>query len=266
MPLILQKIGVFLLMLSLGVSYDPEQKTAPESAQIHIESRRILDDFPIVSEVSQSQRDFIWPREQVIAVKKQTVTPTLEPTPVPVPVVIPRPGVFSNSSMEWKKWFEVGPQPYVRRESNSVPACYENTPVSHKTWMASYPQHIVGKASYYGEGLMESQFEYRGVDPTRYLGGVAMMSPVAMLSTIWLKPPHTGVWEGPYISVDASQREHFCMNVYQRGLAVEVSYETWKRWGRSGGPYDGVEVWIGGSPGEGVPEIYWPELIWRGMP
>lgn len=136
--------------------------------------------------------------------------------------------------------------------------------------MAPYPEHTIGRASYYDPGLMEDQVVYRGYESEVYLGGVALMTPATMGRSVYLKPPHTGRWEGPFVQADASASHHFCVNVYQRRFVVEISWDTWQRWGRGrgDGPYADVEVYVGDRFPDDEKlrpaQPYWPKLIWRG--
>lgn len=136
--------------------------------------------------------------------------------------------------------------------------------------MVPYPEHTIGRASYYDPGLMRDQMIYRGVESDLYLDGVALMTPANMLDSVYLKPPHTGKWEGPYVAVDSSASHHFCSNVYNRRFAVEISWDTWKRWGRGRGdpPLADVEVCVCDRfpDDDNLPDAksYWPRLVWRG--
>lgn len=174
-----------------------------------------------------------------------------------------------SPEMDYWHWSYVPAQPYTRETRTSI-GCPQGWAVSMRTWMVPYHQHTIGRASYYDPGLMRDQVVYRGVESDIYFDGVALMTPANMLDRVYLKPPHTGKWEGPYIAVDASASHHFCSNVYQLHLAVEVGWDTWKRWGRERGslPYDNVEVYIGNQfPDDGklLPaQTYWPQLIWKG--
>lgn len=175
-----------------------------------------------------------------------------------------------SPQMDYLHWSRVPPQPYVREMRTSIGCPEGRAAVSHRTWMAPYPEHTIGRASYYDPGLMRDQMVYRGVESDLYLDGVALMTPATMLDRVYLKPPHSQKWEGPYVQVDASASHHFCSNVYQRRFAVEVGWDTWQRWGRGrdDGPYDGVEVYVGNQfPVDkqiAPTQTYWPRLIWRG--
>jgi len=137
--------------------------------------------------------------------------------------------------------------------------------VTMATWKTPVPQFAQGGAVFYSPGVMETQFVYRGWDPTPYLDGVAMLSPANIGDVVWLKricilgqssyrlcQGMTGEWEGPFLVVDCSMRGDFYSVAVIRREIVEVGWKTAKRWGM--GPFDGgwriddVAVWIGDQP------------------
>jgi len=281
---------VLCAWMMLSIAHPANHQTAEVNYQPVAELMLAQD--PIVTKI-QTHEQFIRRsiQDKQIATPIQIAIPTQVATRTPFPTFVPIPTPTSWQWMDQWHWSRISPQQYVRRIDPTVPDCSGLREVSHRTWMMPFPQYVIGWASYYSPGLMQHQVTYRGVDLSTgpYLGGVSLMSPADLLKPVWIKLPGSDIWEGPYISVDASGREHYCVNIYERNLVVEVSWETWQSWGRddSMGPVPGVEVWVGSLPPEceghalagcsvdpqfyplevtSVPQVYWPELIWKGEP
>ena len=51
----------------------------------------------------------------------------------------------------------------------------------------------------------------------------------------YLKPFPEGHWQGPYLVVDCSGREHLYYNIIINSIALEVDWETSRRWNMNGG-------------------------------
>lgn len=102
--------------------------------------------------------------------------------------------------------------------------------ISAETWWTAAPQYIVGKAVFYAPNVMEGTARYRNMSLDGFMGGVAMMSAADIGEVVWLKRPGSN-WEGPYLVVDTSQRNHMWVNVVHIGEVVEVDFETARRWG-----------------------------------
>lgn len=127
--------------------------------------------------------------------------------------------------------------------------CYDDTPyngwlyhetcipgvVSEDFWLAPNPYHFVGLATWYGEGIMEKVAANRGLSLDNVWGGVALMNCGDIGTHVWIKRGPQYEFEGPYLVVDCSKREHLYWNVVENGLAVEVDWNTKVRWGMSGG-------------------------------
>lgn len=107
--------------------------------------------------------------------------------------------------------------------------------VSENFWRSPNPHHFVGIATYYGEGIMEKVAARRGLSLDGVRGGVALMNCGDIGSHVWLKRSPQYEFEGPYLVVDCSKREHLYWNVVVNNLAVEVDWQTSRRWGMSGG-------------------------------
>jgi hypothetical protein len=75
----------------------------------------------------------------------------------------------------------------------------------------------------------------RGLSLDNVWGGVALMNCGDIGTHVWIKRGPQYEFEGPYLVVDCSKREHLYWNVVENGLAVEVDWNTSRRWGMSGG-------------------------------
>jgi hypothetical protein len=107
--------------------------------------------------------------------------------------------------------------------------------IAEEFWLSPNPNHFIGLATYYGDGIMEKVAERRGLSLNNVWGGVALMNCGDVGSHVYLKRSPQYEFEGPYLVVDCSQKRHLYYNVVINGLAVEVDYQTSRRWGMSGG-------------------------------
>lgn len=131
------------------------------------------------------------------------------------------------------------------------PECVSNCWITNRTWFTPTPENFIGKALMYAPGVMEAQARRLGVDLSDYLDGVALNSPADVGSTVWLKRDG-GVWEGPFIVLDTSQRNHAWTHAVINEQSVEVGFQTALRWGMADssgriiiGGLENVEVWKG---------------------
>lgn len=106
-----------------------------------------------------------------------------------------------------------------------VPGYIDNT-----TWFSPAPRHIIGKATWYSEGLMKATANWRGMDLTGFVGGVSLMSPADIGEVVWLKRPGEN-WEGPFLVVDCSTRGDMYATIVYVKESVEVDFKTAVRWG-----------------------------------
>ena len=101
---------------------------------------------------------------------------------------------------------------------------------SIESWYTPAPEWFYGKALFYGPGAMEATAQWRGMDLTGFVDGVALMSPADIGLTVWLKRPGHD-WEGPFLVVDAAARGDIYPIVVHWNDAVEVGYKTAVSWG-----------------------------------
>ena len=149
--------------------------------------------------------------------------------------------------------------------SPTIDPCYDEDPyngwlyhetcipgvVSEEFWLSPNPHNFVGIATYYGDGIMEKVAANRGLSLDGYHGGVALMNCGDIGASVWLKRGEQYEYEGPYLVVDCSKREHLYFNVVSSGIAVEVDWNTSRRWGMSGG-LAGVAVCKGNNCSRGA--------------
>jgi len=147
--------------------------------------------------------------------------------------------------------------------------------ISNRSWFLASPQHTIGAATYYANGVMEATARSRGMSLSGFVGGVSLISPADIGQTVYLRR-QTEDWEGPFLVVDCARRSDMWGVVYYRGEVVEVDFHTAIRWGmvnpttykRISYRMDGVEVWKGRHPPEdgGQPldlRQYWiPRVEW----
>lgn len=129
--------------------------------------------------------------------------------------------------------------------------------ITNESWYTPAPEHIVGKAVWYAPWVMEATAEWREMSLDGFVGGVSLFSPSDIGEIVWLKRPDKA-WEGPYLVVDASQRNHMYTTLTFVQEVVEVDFETALRWGMVTGEdveYEvaewmirEVEVWKGLEP------------------
>jgi hypothetical protein len=161
--------------------------------------------------------------------------PTKTPTPSPLPTATENPfGIdwavdCENESELDGYWFH----------TNCIPGV-----VTKDFWLSPSPSHYVGGASAYSEGIMEQVAVNRGLSLNGVWGGVATMFCGDIGRTVYLRPFPQGRWQGPYLVVDCSAREHLYFNVILNKFAVEVDWQTWQRW-RADGNLSGVHVCFG---------------------
>lgn len=123
--------------------------------------------------------------------------------------------------------------------------------------------------SSYAAGVMEAQLRHRKIPEGRYKDGVALMSCAYIYETVWLRRPGFG-WDGPFVVVDCSQKNHMYYHYVGMGLVVEVGYKTVERWGAA--VLQRVDVHIGPGPPGGWAGVYLPQwwlhnkLEWEGSP
>lgn len=101
--------------------------------------------------------------------------------------------------------------------------------------MGPNPHHFVGIATYYADGIMEKVAANQGLSLNGVWGGVALMNCGDIGSHVYLKRSPSHEYEGPYLVVDCSHREHLYWNVVVNGISVEVDWQTSRRWGMTGG-------------------------------
>jgi len=112
--------------------------------------------------------------------------------------------------------------------------CWRGAPVpglpDYATQFLEYPPLSIGKAVFYGPGVMTATAKYRGLDLHEYMGGVALMTCGNLGQTVWLqRPGHE--WEGAFLVVDCARRNDlYGITVYQEEV-IEVDFRTALRWG-----------------------------------
>lgn len=200
-----------------------------------------------------------------------TSTPTLTPTPTPTESPT-GPAPYTDWARE-----RYGP-PWTVDCSNeaiedgyiagawALDFCVPGLITRDAYWYSS-PNDFYGLMSSYAPGVMEAQVKHRGLpEGTR---GIALMGCSEIGEKVWLRPPG-GKWEGPFIVVDCSQKNHLYYHMVGMGLAVEVGFKQTERWGAR--VLQRVDVHIGaGKPGgwSGVYLPYWWvewALQWEGVP
>ena len=102
--------------------------------------------------------------------------------------------------------------------------------VTNETWFTPMPIHTSGNAVWYAPWMMEGTANYRGMSLDGFVGGIATNSVGDMGKTAWIK--RNGLeWEGPYLIVDVSQRNHAYHHAINVGSIFEVDFPTALRWG-----------------------------------
>lgn len=129
--------------------------------------------------------------------------------------------------------------------------------VDNVTWFTPSPQHTIGAATYYANGVMEATARWRGLPLEGFVGGVSLLSPADIGQTVWLK--RYGLeWEGPFLVVDCARRADIWPVIYYRNEVVEVDFQTAIHWGlvtlsdykRVAYRLDDVQVYRGETPPE----------------
>lgn len=193
----------------------------------------------------------------------QTATPTDTPTPTPEPTATPPP----KYPLPYADWAveDYGPPWEVNCENENLNDGYKQgawardfcTPgyITREGQWYEPPTDFYGVMSSYAPGVMEAQVAHRKLpEGTR---GVALMSCANIGKKVFLRPQGRG-WEGPFIAVDCSQRNHMYYHQVGMGLVVEIGYKQTEKWGfRTAGR---IDVHIGsGAPGAYDPVYlgYW---------
>ena len=102
--------------------------------------------------------------------------------------------------------------------------------VTNDTWYRPMPDHTTGDSVWYAPWMMEGTANFRGMSLDGFMGGIATNSVGDMGKTAWLKRDGMG-WEGPYLFVDVSQRNHAYHHAVNVGTIFEVDFLTALRWG-----------------------------------
>lgn len=178
-----------------------------------------------------------------------TITPTITNTPLPTRPVPYTDWARDRLDLAWEVdcydelWYNG-----FQMADWAGNFCVPGVIYKHASFYDS-PTDYYGLMSSYAEWVMEAQFNYRGVDRSDYLDGVATMSCADIGKVLWLRLPGiSDGWEGPFLSVDCSQRTHLYYHLVGMGIAVEVGYRTAQRWG---GPVaQHIEVHMGDAPPE----------------
>lgn len=200
-----------------------------------------------------------------------TLTNTPSPTSTPIPTSTSTPTVtLTPTPTQWTCIKGFDPNEHV-----SWPINCDNDDRSDGyrmpwTWARNYcvpgeltwgsvryrsPSNFFGLMSSYAAGVMENVIENKGLDPRR-VRGVALMSCGDIGRTVWLRRPEIGVWEGPFIAVDCSQRRHMYYHEVGMGLVVEVGYRTASEWGEY--VRNRIDVHIGSGPPGAWSGVYYP--------
>lgn len=155
-----------------------------------------------------------------------TQTPTIVPSPtatsIPIPTATPAPTLDPCEDEDpYNGWLYHG---------TCIPGI-----VTEEFWLSPNPNHFIGNATYYAKGVMERTLEIRGMSMDGYYGAVALMNCGDIGKSVYLKRGTNYLWEGPYLVADCSMHEHLYFNTVEAGLAVEVDWETSRRWKMAGG-------------------------------
>lgn len=167
----------------------------------------------------------------VAPIEASTATPTVPPTPTaaatatplpPPPTTTPAPTLGPCEDEDpYNGWLYHG---------TCIPGL-----VTEEFWLSPNPNHFIGNATYYDKGVMESVLETRGMSMDDYYGAVALMHCGDIGKSVYIKKGTNHEWEGPYLVADCSGYDHLYFNVVEAGLAVEVDWETSRRWNMQGG-------------------------------
>ncbi len=189
-----------------------------------------------------------------------TAIPTDTPAPTPTDTLTPPP----KGPLPYPDWAveKYGPSWTVNCENDDLNDGYKQGAWARDFCVPGYitregqwyegPVDFYGVMSSYAPGVMEAQVAYRRLpEGTR---GVALMSCGDIGKTVWLRPPGMG-WQGPFIAVDCSQRNHMYYHQVGMGLVVEVGFEQTEKWGFRTSGYIGVHI------GSGPPGAYNPVYL-----
>ncbi len=106
---------------------------------------------------------------------------------------------------------------------------------TYETWMEPAPIHNEGNAVWYNPEVMQEVAGNKGIvlstmDPSSpILDGVAVMSPADVGKTVWIF--RNEAWEGPYLAIDTTNRQHMFRSIDHVEETIEISFETANRWG-----------------------------------
>lgn len=114
---------------------------------------------------------------------------------------------------------------FVIDRNNCVPGL-----ISTDTWYTPQPEHTIGKAVWYAPYVMEATAKWRDMSLEGFKGGVSLFSPADIGEVVWIKRV-TFEWEGPFLVVDASQRNHMYTTVTFVKEVIEVDFDTALSWG-----------------------------------
>ncbi len=147
----------------------------------------------------------------------------------------------------------VNPIKYCELESN-FPVCADNNIYNGYWWngfwvpgiptqstqMLANPPIAVGKAVFYGPGVMEGTARYRGFNLENYIDGVSLLTCGDIGKSIWIKRPGFD-WEGPFLVVDCAKRGDLYGIINYRNEVVEVGFKTALKWKMA--YYSDTEKW-----------------------
>jgi len=98
---------------------------------------------------------------------------------------------------------------------------------------------IIGLATYYNPGVMDTVRANRNLECTDCIGYVATLDCNALGSLVWLQRPGYNS-EGPYMISDCAHSKH-ASNLSARAWVVDVDWETAVRWDMHA-PIENVKV------------------------
>jgi hypothetical protein len=101
---------------------------------------------------------------------------------------------------------------------------------SIESWYTPAPVWFYSAAVWYDPYVMEGTAEWRGLDLTGYVDGIALLSPADIGLPVWLKRPGHD-WEGPFLVVDSAMRGHFWPYATYIKEGLEVGHKTAAAWG-----------------------------------
>lgn len=206
-------------------------------------------------------------------------SPTSTTTPTPTPTITHTPTPTPTGPIPYEDWAveKYGPSWEVDCGNDNIFDGYKQGAwardfcvpglITFDAYRHTQPADFYGLMTSYGFGVMEAQLKHRGIPEGKFKDGVALMSCEYIYRTVWLRRPGHG-WDGPFVVVDCSQKNHMYYHYVGMGLVVEVGFKTTERWGVRVLPR--IDVHIGpGKPGgwSGVYlPYYWVEnkLEWEG--